>query len=47
MIEAELTEWIGEKLIRPAGQFVIDVPMLYDFVNSGYGNFFDFLNAEE
>lgn len=47
MIEEELSEWIGDKLIRPAGQFVIDAPMLYDFVNSGLGNFFDFLNAEE
>lgn len=46
-IENELSEWIGEKLIRPAGQFVIDVPILYDFVNSGFGDFFDFLNREE
>jgi len=46
-IENELSDWVGEKLIRPAGQFVIDVPILYDFVNSGYGDFFDFLNREE
>lgn len=46
-IENELSDWIGEKLIRPAGQFVIDVPILYDFVNSGYDDFFDFLNGEE
>ncbi|WP_430884001.1 hypothetical protein [Fusibacter sp. JL216-2] len=46
-IESELLNWSGDKLIRPAGQFVIDVPLLYDFVNSGYGDFFDFLNGEE
>lgn len=46
-IENELSVWIGEKLIAPAGQFVIDVPILYDFVNSGFGDFFDFINAEE
>ncbi len=46
-IENELSSWIGDKLISPAGQFVIDVPILYDFVNSGFSDFFDFLNAEE
>lgn len=47
VIEDELSDFVGDKLIRPAGQFVIDVPILYDFVNSGYSDFFDFLNGEE
>ncbi len=46
-LEHELEHWVKEEALAPVGQFVIDVPILYDFVNSGFGDFFEFLDEEE
>lgn len=45
-LDQEMAEWIDEDVLAPAGEFTIDVPILYDFVNSGLGDFYDFLNDE-
>ncbi len=45
-LDLELSEWVEEELLAPAGEFTIDVPILYDFVNSGLGDFYDYLNDE-
>ncbi len=46
-IERELLDWADEKRIERAGQFVIDSLLLYDFVNSGYDDFLEFLDWDE
>lgn len=46
-VKSEFQFWINEKKLSCQRQFQEDMGLVYDFVNSGYDNIFDFLDKED